>query len=254
MTADLGNGSRFAARPVESGGTPVADWLGWRREFPVLNLDDCPGLVLVSPHPDDETVGFGATAAMLAARGVPVQVVSVTDGGGAYPGISSTRRQRLEADRRAELRSATGRLGIAEPVGLGFPDGEVASREDELAAVLVDVLSAGDQRPWCAATWRGDGHPDHEATGRAAVRAARDVGAVALEYPVWMWHWAVPDDVSVPWDRLCRVRLDDGAEARKRHAAGAFHSQLRSYGTGFEPVLPPFAVQRLLAVGEVVFR
>jgi hypothetical protein len=54
----FGNGSRFAARSVATGGTSTAEWLGWRREFPELDLDDCPGLVLVAPHPDDETLGL----------------------------------------------------------------------------------------------------------------------------------------------------------------------------------------------------
>ena len=37
---------------------------------------DEPGVIL----PDDETLGFGATAATLQSRGVDVQVVSVSDG------------------------------------------------------------------------------------------------------------------------------------------------------------------------------
>ncbi|HEX7825239.1 MAG TPA: PIG-L family deacetylase, partial [Mycobacterium sp.] len=72
----VGNGPRFAARPIAAGGTPTDDWVGWRRPFPELCLDDCPALVLVAPHPDDETLGFGATAATLRARGIDVQVVS----------------------------------------------------------------------------------------------------------------------------------------------------------------------------------
>ena len=77
------NGARFAAEPVAAGGTPTSTWLGWQREFPELDLAECPGLVVVGPHPDDETLGFGATAAALRARGVDVHVVSVSDGGGA---------------------------------------------------------------------------------------------------------------------------------------------------------------------------
>ena len=112
----LGNAARFGARPVVSGGTSTATWLGWRPELPELDLDDCPGLVLVAPHPDDETLGFGATAATLRARGVDVQVISVSDGGGAYPGLSPLERTWLERDRRAELLRATKLLGLSEPM------------------------------------------------------------------------------------------------------------------------------------------
>jgi LmbE family N-acetylglucosaminyl deacetylase len=253
MRADFGNGSRFAARPVAAGGTPVADWTGWQREFPNLSLDECPGLLLVSPHPDDETLGFGATVAMLRVRGVPVQLVSVTDGGGAYPGISPLERRWLERDRRTELRRAAELLGLAEPIHLGWPDGEIAVREQELTDVLVEMLGATGEPPWCASTWSGDGHPDHEAAGRAAVRAAQRAGTAALEYPIWMWHWAVPDDPDVPWHRARRVQLDRSAIVRKQHATKVFRTQLQAYEPGFEPVVPPFAVQRLQGVGEIVF-
>ena len=53
------NTARFAACPLDSGGTPAHAWTRWERKFPELNLDECPALVLVAPHPDDETLGFG---------------------------------------------------------------------------------------------------------------------------------------------------------------------------------------------------
>jgi LmbE family N-acetylglucosaminyl deacetylase len=245
------NGARFAATPVASGGTAVSTWLGWQREFPELDLDDCPGLVLVGPHPDDETLGFGAAAAALRARGTPVQVVSATDGGGAYPGLSRMERIWLERDRRAELCRATAALGLGEPICLGLPDGELGAHEAYLVDAIGELLDGG---AWCAATWRGDGHPDHEAVGRAASVAAHQAGATPLEYPVWMWHWALPDDADVPWHRMFRIPPDRAAAARKRAAVKAFQSQLTAYGTDFDPVLPPFVIQRLLRLGEVVFR
>jgi LmbE family N-acetylglucosaminyl deacetylase len=245
------HGARFAAAPVASGGTPTSTWLEWQREFPELDLGDCPGLVVVGPHPDDETLGFGAAAAALHARGVPVQVLSATDGGGAYPDLSRMERIWLERDRRAELCCATAVLGIGEPICLGLPDGDLGTHEAYLVDAIGELLDDG---AWCAATWRGDGHPDHEAVGRAARVAANQAGATPLEYPVWMWHWAHPDDEDVPWHRMFRIPLDPVAAARKREAVKVFQSQLTAFGPDVEPVLPPFVVQRLLRLGEVVFR
>jgi LmbE family N-acetylglucosaminyl deacetylase len=250
----LGNGARFAARPVVSGGTPTDTWLRWLRKMPELNLDECPGLILVAPHPDDETLGFGATAASLRSRGIGVQVVSVSDGGGADPGLSRLERIWLERDRRAELQCATKLLGLDEPIYLSLPDGQLEAHEPEVTNFLADLLAGDVNHPWCATTWRGDGHPDHEAVGRAVVRAARGAGTVVLEYPVWMWHWAQPDDVDVPWHRMFTVPVDPAALARKRRAAKVFATQLNAGQPGAEPVLPPFVVQRLMAVGEVAFR
>jgi LmbE family N-acetylglucosaminyl deacetylase len=247
------NGERLAARSLPCGGTPTPVWIGWGRRYPELDISSCPALVLVAPHPDDETLGFGATAALLAAQGVDVQVVSVSDGGAAYPDLSPFDRTKLERIRRSELRRATGALGVGEPICLGLPDGELSEHEERICDDLSGILSSYPPGTWCAATWRGDGHPDHEGVGRAAAAATQRTGAVLLEYPVWMWHWASPDDPAVPWQRARSVPLPRAAVGRKQLAAQNFRSQFEPVSPNGSPVLPPFILRRLLAVGEVVF-
>jgi LmbE family N-acetylglucosaminyl deacetylase len=120
--------------------------------------------------------------------------------------------------------------------------------------MLTEILAARPGGTWCAATWRGDGHPDHEAVGRAAAVAAARTGAQLLEYPVWMWHWAHPDDSAIPWHRAYRVSLTRAAMLRKHVAAQVFRSQLEPAAPDAAPVIPAAVLRRLLAVGEVVFR
>jgi LmbE family N-acetylglucosaminyl deacetylase len=143
-------------------------------------------------------------------------------------------------------------LGLNAPVCLGLPDGELSDHEADLTDHLAGLLAAVPKGMWCASTWRGDGHPDHEAVGRACAAAAKLTGAALLEYPVWMWHWAVPDDDYVPWHRMSRVRLDPVAIECKARAAKMFRTQLTSQ-SGADAILPPFVVRRLLSVGEAVF-
>jgi LmbE family N-acetylglucosaminyl deacetylase len=249
----IGNTARFAARPLPSGGTPTAVWLNAERDLPELGLGACPEIVVVAAHPDDETLGFGATASMLSELGVGVQVVSVTDGGASHPTHSVLQRQQLEQTRRSELHRAARILGLPTPVSLGLPDGELVTHEDRLADLLSEILATRPPGTWCAATWRGDGHPDHEAVGRAAAAATRRTGAVLIEYPVWMWHWALPGDPAVPWDRAQAVPLSRAAIDRKSRAAQCFRSQFEPSDAS-PPVLAPSVLRRLLAVGEVVFR
>lgn len=249
-----GNSVRFAARPLPGGGTPACVWLSAERRLPDLDLTECRDIVVVGAHPDDETLGFGATAATLAAQGVRVQVVSASDGGRAHPDLSLLQQYRLERTRRAELHRAVGTLGLPPPISLGLPDGAIGDHEARLTDLLVEILAARPPGTWCAATWSGDGHPDHEAVGRAAATAAAETGAQLLEYPVWMWHWALPGDAAVPWQRAHKVPLAPAMVHRKVRAAQSFRSQFEPVGPDGRAVLPPFVLRRLLEVGEVVFR
>ncbi len=250
VTEPLTNGARLAARPIAEGGTPVGAWTHWQRQFPPLDIDECPGLVLVAAHPDDETLGLGATAALLSARGVTVHVVAVTDGEAAYPDNRRSRKE-LAQVRREELAAAARRLGLPRPIFLRLPDGEVANHEQRLLAKLAALLAGFDRGTWCAATWRGDGHPDHEAVGRAAAAAAKIADAVFVEYPIWMWHWATPDDPAVPWHRARRVPLTPLELTTKAAAMRCYSSQLQP-GDG-PPLLTAEVVDRQMTVGEIVF-
>jgi LmbE family N-acetylglucosaminyl deacetylase len=245
-------GSRMQASSIADGGTPVELWTGWDHCFAPWDISACPGMTIVAPHPDDETLGLGATLAMLCATGIDVQVVSVSDGGAAYPGLAADGRAQLETLRRAELCQAMAVLGAREPIRLGMPDGELQLHERQIADRITALLASFPAGRWCAATWRGDGHPDHEAVGRATAVAAANSGSPFVEYPVWMWHWARPGDSAVPWMRARRATLTDEALALKRLAVQSFSSQTQPRPDG-GAVLPAAVVHRLLEVGEVVF-
>jgi LmbE family N-acetylglucosaminyl deacetylase len=256
ITLPAGNCARFAVKPLTHGGTPAPLWLAafGDRPLPTLDVTHCPQLIVVAPHPDDETLGLGTLIAQLAASGIPVQVISVSDGGAAHPGDSPSDRLRMETTRRYEMRRATGFLRTPPPTSLGLPDGKLTDHEDKLTGMLTEILEGAAPATWCAATWRGDGHPDHEAVGRAAAQACARTSAVLLEYPVWMWHWALPADPAVPWHQAYSVPAPGWATEHKRRAARFYRSQFELSGSQSTPILPSFVLSRLLAVGEVVFR
>jgi LmbE family N-acetylglucosaminyl deacetylase len=180
-------------------------------------------VVVVAPHPDDEI--FGAAGLLQTLPNHDVTIIAVSDGEASHPGVTDLGCD-LRSLRVGESRRALDRLGRSKTpvVRLGLPDGAVASHAEHLVSSLTDSLSPGDL---CVAPWRLDGHPDHDACGRAAAEAVPASGAVLLEYLVWAWHWLEPEDDRLPWEHCRRIQLSRRQAAYKRWATHAFTSQLR---------------------------
>jgi LmbE family N-acetylglucosaminyl deacetylase len=236
--------------PIVGTGTDESRWLDWPavRSWPDLALTPPMPPLVVAPHPDDEILGVGGILALIG----QAEVVAVTDGEASHPDSTVYTQAELSAIRQDETRRALCYLGLPEaPVHrLAHPDGHID--EAALTAFLTAELTPGR---WCFATWRGDGHPDHEAVGRAAATACAAIGAVLLEYPIWMWHWAEPDDERVPWDRVHGVDLSESAQWAKAAAIAEFTSQIGPLGPepGDAAILPPHVLARFRRPFEVIF-
>ena len=253
-------------RRIDGEGTPEWAWRQWQPLWgaPLTSLDELVPegrrAVVVAPHPDDEVLGCGGLLSLLVTRhraglppdrapAPPVELVAVTDGEASHPGSPRWTPQRLAVQRRHERASGLRRLGLHVPVhSLCVPDGHVAAHEDDLVLELCGRLRPDDV---LLTSWRLDGHPDHEATGRACARAAVLTGASLVEIPIWAWHWARPGDAAVPWHRMRRLPLNARALRDKRTALAAHRSQLLEDGD-HPPVLFAEAVNRLLRPFEFV--
>ena len=234
-------------------GTDERTWLTSRRlaELPPLRIAPPGRLVIVAPHPDDEVLGAGGLLQSMHDLGVELEVVAVTDGEGSHP-LAHASGVDIASRRALESAVALDRLRC-RPVAitrLGLHDGEVASEIGRLTEVLSDLLGPDDL---CLTPWRSDGHPDHDAAGAATLAAAAATGTPVLEYLVWTWHWASPDDVIVPWANCRRFDLNSAQRARKRWAIEAFTSQVsrRDSELQEEPVLPESVLQRFRRPFEV---
>ncbi|WP_100449029.1 N-acetyl-1-D-myo-inositol-2-amino-2-deoxy-alpha-D-glucopyranoside deacetylase [Glycomyces xiaoerkulensis] len=155
------------------------------------------GIVFVHAHPDDETVGTGATVAHYAARpDARVTIVTCTlgeEGEVRVPELAmlaADRADQLGGFRYWECREATAALGVDDLVFLGgigrwrdsgmmgtpsnhHPRAFWRAEVDEAAGLLVEVLR--DRRPEVLVTYDPDGfygHPDHIQAHRVAMRGA----------------------------------------------------------------------------------
>ena len=247
-------------RVIRGRGTSEASWRACSHlgTLPAVTLDTLVPAgrraVVVAPHPDDEVLGAGGLMSQMAQAGRDLLILPVTDGTASHPGSSRWTPERLSQERPLETVRALALLGLSRIRlhRLGLDDGQLAEQEALLARRVAEQLRPGDV---VITTWRQDGHPDHEATGRACATAAEESGAQLIEMPVWAWHWARPGDPRLPWSRACRLPLSPDVEQRKRLAAAAFASQTRPDPTSRAGcVLPPSALARVLRPYEVFFR
>lgn len=166
-------------------------------------------LVVLAPHPDDETLGCGALLFDAAAMGIPTVVFCVTDGSRSHRNSATWPAARLATERRRELEAATAILG-ADMHWLGHPDCGVP--ED----VPLDHLIPKDAL--VLASWEGDPHCDHEAVARLARKAVRADTRLAF-YPVW-GRFADTSTIARP------LQATPAARAAKRRALACHRSQM----------------------------
>jgi len=180
---------------------------------PEVTLDDIagPGGVLVlAPHPDDESLACGAAIAAAAASGRAVSVAVVTDGSRSHRASASHPPERLAALRRAEVAAAVEILtGRADAMTwLGYTDLAAPETQADFAAVS-DRLGPLSEVTAIWTTWGGDPHPDHLRTWELGRWLSARHGIALFGCPVWgrvETRWPLPDRLcrfpSAPWRAL----------------------------------------------------
>jgi LmbE family N-acetylglucosaminyl deacetylase len=132
-------------------------------------------VLVVTAHPDDVDFGAGGTVARLTDAGVEVVYCLVTDGDAGGSDRSTTADQRAEI-RRAEQTAAAHVLGVSELHFLGHLDGSVTysmglRRDISRIIRLVRPDRVITQSPERNFERIYASHPDHLATGEAAMAA-----------------------------------------------------------------------------------
>ena len=234
------------------------DFLAAADGLPVADLATLVGpgaLVVVAPHPDDESLGCGGLIAAARAEGRDVRLVVVSDGCGSHTHSALYPPARLRDLREAETLRAVAVLGMAPDsvTFLRLPDAHVPDRgpEAEAAAAAVIAVAAACRAGAVFVTWRHDPHCDHKAAAAiVALARGRMPGVRIYEYPVWGWTLPPETEVGAGPEGLC---LDLSAfTAVKAEAVAAHESQTTDLigddPTGFR--LEPAMIARLCGPKE----
>ena len=238
-------------------------------------------LLLVHAHPDDESIGTGATMAKYAAEGAQVTLVTCTLGelGEVIPPslahLAAEKEDRLGEYRIGELAAACDVLGVTDHRFLGGPgrwrDSGMMGTEDntdprcfwqadvdEAAAALLDVIH--EVRPQVLVTYDANGfygHPDHIQAHRVAWRAFELAGTDGLAR---FYATAAPDSAEVTTEIDATAYFERKLAAMRAHAtqitvsapffALSNHVRQRALGVEYYTLLAGPAAPRGPAAGS----
>jgi N-acetylglucosamine malate deacetylase 1 len=137
-------------------------------------------VLVLSPHPDDESIGLGGTLRRHVEDGDEVHVAFLTSGeaGGHGAAPADVARQR-----EAEAQAAADVLGVAAIEFWREPDGALRATGANVARLRHAVARLDPDRIYVPHA--AEMHPDHRAAFRMAQRALRDVEIETLLYEVW---------------------------------------------------------------------
>ena len=150
-------------------------------------MDEQLRLMCVMAHPDDESLGVGATLARYKAEGVEIHLVTATRGERGWFGVPDENPglEALGRTREAELRAAVRVLGLQSLAFLDYIDGDLdqASATEAVARIAHHVRRV---KPHVVITFGPDGaygHPDHIAISQFTMAAIVQAASVRIEDP-----------------------------------------------------------------------
>lgn len=200
--------------------------------MPIVTPPAAGSLMAIAAHPDDVESWCAGTLALAVEAGATARLLLVTSGDAGSSDPTANRAQ-VAVRREEEAREAAALLGLAEVTFLRYPDGNVENnrrlRRDLVAWIRrwrPDALFTHDPEhplpPYLC-------HPDHRATGRAALDAVYPLARDRLAFPdvaepglaphvvpaVWLFASATADayvDIAPAFDRKLAARLAHGSQ------------------------------------------
>lgn len=168
----------------------------------VVEDSEVERVLAIMAHPDDVDFGAAGTVAQWTKSGISIAYGIVTDGdaGGFDPAIP---RDQIPQIRQREQRAAAEAIGVHDVHFLGYKDGDVTVSQDlrrDISRLIRQVrpqrmLIQSPDRIWDRLP---ASHPDHLATGEAAIRAVYPDARNPFAHPTLLndeglADWIVPE-------------------------------------------------------------
>jgi LmbE family N-acetylglucosaminyl deacetylase len=200
--------------------------------FRDIRTIDRQRVLIVAPHPDDETLGCGGAISLLCRQGYDVNVLIVSDGTGSHPNSQKYPAPILRWIRSQETLTALEILGVKRwaVTFLHLKDGAiptVTAPKFHAAKVRCRKYLQATLPDTIFVPWRRDPHPDHRATWQLIQAAILSLGMMpqVIEYPIW--DWDIQQQTTANLHQIAGWRLDiQSVLGQKTQAIDSYRSQL----------------------------
>jgi len=162
-------------------------------------------LLAIFAHPDDESFRAGGTLAILAEKGVRVNILTMTRGqAGSCGNPPVCSQEDLPMVREVELNCACKALDIQPPVIWDYEDGKLSqANENIMRQRIIDLIKK--LQPEILLTWPPDGlsgHPDHIAVSRWATKAFEKISQKSTNGPHSLYYMAMPTSIAKNFKKM----------------------------------------------------
>lgn len=175
-------------------------------------------VIILAPHPDDETLGCGGTITLLLDAGKSVRIVFLTSGDKGDPDHRLSHGAAYAVLREKEAVRALRVLGASDFEFLRFPDREVSLRREEIRARLLEIVNLYKPDSIYSPSMV-ELNPDHRATAALALDLQRFPEG---SFPVRLVFY----EVAAPLRPNLLVDITP-VYRRKRRAVRKYRSQLK---------------------------
>jgi LmbE family N-acetylglucosaminyl deacetylase len=177
-------------------------------------------ILILAAHPDDETLGCGATISKLSKEGHNIQLLTFTDGVGS--------RRTNEANRNPKLQQVSDILGISKYSSGNFPDNEMDTVS--LLDICKFIEYNVDYQPDIIFThFVGDLNIDHQIVTRAALTVFRPQHGNKMK--IYSYHVPSSTDYNplVYFDANSYIEVSEDDVKNKIKALEIYDKEMRTY-------------------------
>jgi LmbE family N-acetylglucosaminyl deacetylase len=209
----------------------------------VVDEREIERILMVAAHPDDIDFGASGTVATWTNAGIEVTYAIVTNGdaGGFDPSVP---RADIPGIRQSEQRAAAKCVGVEDVRFLGYPDGRLAVSFElrrDISRVIRQVRPQRIVIPSPERYWERlpASHPDHLATGEAAIAAVYPDARNPFAHPELLHDegldaWTVPETWVMASPRPNQHAVDITDTFDQKLAALRAHVSQTSHMTDLE--------------------